>query len=378
MGTVYPQTHHADYVRLEHTPFTRDRLGQLACVVVGAGALGNEVARVLGLLGTGSVHVVDPDRVETSNLPRSIFFCQGNSIGHNKARALVDAAGEMFPDTRWTATGSEIADVGFGSLADADLLFSCVDSDLARLEIAYISTKLALPVIDGGLGRQNYSHGRVTYFPGNPGQACYGCMLSPSKRGHLLELWQATVRPCAADAAAGTDLVSTPTMAGVVGCIQVEWGLRNFFQDDCLTARSLEVQLHPSRRIEEFTVPVSVDCPFHGFEESLQPLPQADCTFQELLNRSHSDSLLLDWPVCVEAKCQDCGTKWPPMLRLAALRRRGRCPECGSPEILELQTIRAIARDSSWAWQTPSALQLPADHWYSVRPPVISLPTSPA
>jgi len=370
MSRVYPESFHPDYSRLESTPFTRKRLENLACVVIGAGALGNEIARVLGLLGAGSVHVVDPDIVEATNLPRSVFFCARNSIGQNKACALVEAARAMFPGTDWQATGREIADVGFGSLARAGLLFSCVDSDLARLEIAYASTKLGLPVADGGLGRQNYSHGRVTYFPARPDQACYGCMLSPSRRRELLELWQSTVRPCQAGDGAADDLVSTPTMAGIVACIQVEFGLRQFFQHEpAASARSIEIQIHPARKLEEFLIPVSAECPFHGFEESLRPLPHAGCTFEQLLNSAHSDALILDWPVCVDARCLECGAQWAPMLRLAALRRRGRCTKCGSRAILELQTIRDIARGSSWLSHTPAALQLPPDHLYSMRPP---------
>ncbi len=231
MSLVYSETFPADYSRLEQTPFTRSRLRQLSCVVVGAGALGNEVARVLGLLGSLRVTVVDPDVVEASNLPRSIFFCGRETAGQNKAAALVAAAGRMFPETQWTAIGTEIADVGFQKLADANLLFSCVDSDLARLEMAYISARLRVPMVDGGLGRQNYSHGRVTYFPATANQACYGCMLSPTKRRELLELWQSTLRPCAPESDAGdSELVSTPTMAGIIGCIQVEFGLRSFYE----------------------------------------------------------------------------------------------------------------------------------------------------
>jgi adenylyltransferase/sulfurtransferase len=369
---VYPETYAADYSRLEGTPFTRSRLRKLQCVVVGAGALGNEVARVLGLLGTGRVTVVDPDVVEATNLPRSIFFHGGKNIGQNKASALAMAAAAVFAETEWRAIDREIADVGFQRLADARLLFSCVDSDLARLEIAYISTRLRVPVVDGGLGRQNYSHGRVTYFPGLPDQACYGCMLSARKRRELLELWQATLRPCNPDdEAADTDLVSTPTMAGIIGCIQAEVGLRSLFQAaDGVpsSSRSMEIQIHPARRMEDFAVPVSADCPFHRADQVLTALPRADATFEELLDGSGGDAVVLDWPICVEAKCMDCGKEWSPVLRLAALRRRGSCPACGSRSFLELKTLHAIGRDSAWLRQTPSGLQLPADHLYSVRP----------
>lgn len=368
---MYPETFLADYSRLEQTPFNRTRLRQFHAMVIGGGALGNEVARVLGLLGAGRVTLVDPDTVEPSNLPRSVFFCGRNAVGQNKAYALAEAAVALFPDTEWTAIGNEIADVGFQKLVNAGLLFSCVDSDLARLELAYIAGKLRVPMVDGGLGRQNYSHGRVTYFPGTTDQACYACMLSPRKRRELLEWWQATLRPCGPGIAVEeADLVSTPTMASIIGSIQVEFGLRNLFEAQHgvpTPARSLEVDIYPSRQMTDFRIPVSLECPFHDSEESLHALPREDSTFEELLDSTSSDALTLDWPICTEAKCLACGKGWSPRLRLAALRRNGRCPSCQSRQILEQEIIRSIRRGSTWLQQTPAALQLPAEHLYSVQ-----------
>jgi hypothetical protein len=372
MPHVFPSTSAADYSRLEQTLFTRTRLRRLTLVVVGAGALGNEVARILGLLAPARVVVVDPDVVEPSNLPRSSFFWSGQAIGRNKASALIEAAGALFPDTEWTGIGSEIADVGFRRITDADLLFSCVDSDLSRLEIAYVSTKLRIPSVDGGLGRQNYSRGRVTYFPATADRACYGCMLSPRTRRELLELWHANVRPCAPVTGFGeNDLVSTPTMAAVVGALQVEFGLRNFFQnreDHAVKSNTLDVSFHPDLRMSGFTTSASIDCPFHDPRQHiLRPLPRSDCTMGDFLQSTAAEFVLLDWPVCTEAKCLGCERKWSPMLRLAALRRRGCCPACGSKRILELQTIRAIGSGSAWIGLTPSALGLPEDHLYTVQ-----------
>jgi molybdopterin-synthase adenylyltransferase len=366
---VYPQTFAADYSRLEQTPFRHDRMRKVTCVVIGAGALGNEVARILGLLGASKVIVVDPDVVESTNLPRSIFFAGGTTMGQNKAHALTETAGGMFPDTQWTAIPTEIADVGFQRLTDASLLFSCVDSDLARLEIAYISRRLRIDVADGGLSTQNYSHGRVTYFSGAAEHACYGCMLTPRKRRELLELWQARLRPCFPEN--GDEELqsgSTPTMAGIVGSLQVELGFRTLFaaNDGISTkSRSYEIHIHPARKMEEFLVPVSVDCPFHH-DEPLIPLPIESSTFEDLIGMVNGEAVILDWPICVEARCADCGKQWQPMLRLAALRRKARCAGCGSGRVLELQTIRTIDRTSPWLHQTPSALQLPPDHLYNV------------
>jgi molybdopterin/thiamine biosynthesis adenylyltransferase len=367
---VYPETFAADYSRLEDTPFRREYMSKVSAVVVGAGALGNEVARILGLLGTSTVVVIDQDMVEVSNLPRSVFF-SGQEVGQNKAWALAQIARRRFPDTEWAAIGTEIADVGFCRLADANLLFACVDSDLARLEIAYISTQLHIPVSDGGLRTRNHSHGRVTYFSGTSEHACYGCMLMPKKRRELLTLCEATIRPCCSRTAEEELMVgSTPTMASIVAGIQVETGIRYFLNARDGTARSsrsFEIQIYPSYRMDQFTIPVSVDCPFHCVQRSRHPLPRPEATWEELLEHTRGEAVILDWPMCVEARCSACAKEWMPMLRLGVFRRRASCPACGASDVLEMQTIRTIARDSPWLRRTASELQLPADHLYCVQ-----------
>src|SRR5438876_12352743 len=63
------------YGRLRLIPWWRqDRLAAAKVLVVGAGALGNEVLKNLALLGVGTVYVIDLDDVEPPNLPRSVLF----------------------------------------------------------------------------------------------------------------------------------------------------------------------------------------------------------------------------------------------------------------------------------------------------------------
>lgn len=54
--------------------FRRDRVQSAEVMVVGCGALGNEVLKNLALFGFEHIIVVDYDRVELSNLTRSILF----------------------------------------------------------------------------------------------------------------------------------------------------------------------------------------------------------------------------------------------------------------------------------------------------------------
>src|ERR1035438_28268 len=129
-----PPSQLSDYSRLEQTLFAPVSVRSLHALVVGAGALGNEVVKDLGLLGVGAITIVDPDFVEPSNLTRSIFLRHA-APGAGKAVSLAASAAALFPDTRCNALAAEIADVGFGLVSEAHLLFGCVDSDLARLQL---------------------------------------------------------------------------------------------------------------------------------------------------------------------------------------------------------------------------------------------------
>jgi ThiF family len=72
------------------------RLSAARVVVIGAGALGNEVIKNLALLGVGRLVVVDLDAVETSNLSRAVLF-RAADAGQPKAGAAVGAARALYP-----------------------------------------------------------------------------------------------------------------------------------------------------------------------------------------------------------------------------------------------------------------------------------------
>ena len=73
------------------------RIANAKIMVVGAGALGNEVLKNLALLGLGEIHIVDFDSVQTSNLSRSVLFREKHT-GKSKAAVAAEMAGELNPD----------------------------------------------------------------------------------------------------------------------------------------------------------------------------------------------------------------------------------------------------------------------------------------
>ena len=76
------------YSRLEIIPWWEQNILKNAKVlVIGCGALGNEIVKNLAMVGIGNIFVVDMDSIEISNLTRSILF-RKEDLGKSKARTI--------------------------------------------------------------------------------------------------------------------------------------------------------------------------------------------------------------------------------------------------------------------------------------------------
>lgn len=85
----------------------QSRIRDMSVAIAGAGAIGNELAKNLAMLGIGRQVIIDYDRVEESNLNRAIFFRE-EDIGRNKAEVLAERLNEIYPP-RGYARGSNWA-----------------------------------------------------------------------------------------------------------------------------------------------------------------------------------------------------------------------------------------------------------------------------
>lgn len=72
----------------------QERLKASRVLVVGAGGLGCPAALYLAAAGVGTIGIIDPDRVELSNLQRQVLYRESD-IGLNKAEVAATRLGEL-------------------------------------------------------------------------------------------------------------------------------------------------------------------------------------------------------------------------------------------------------------------------------------------
>lgn len=194
----------------------QQRLRQARVVVIGAGALGNEIVKNCALLGIGELVIVDFDAVETSNLSRSVLFRESDA-GTNKAAAAKRGALEIHPDTRVTALSANVVhEIGVGLFRWATLIIGGVDNREARLTVNRHAYAVGTPWIDGAI--EKLSGVARVFLP--PEGACYECSMS-ALDWRLLE----QRRSCSLlnrELVAAGKVPTTPTTASVVAGIQCQ------------------------------------------------------------------------------------------------------------------------------------------------------------
>jgi molybdopterin/thiamine biosynthesis adenylyltransferase len=156
----------------------QDRLKSAKVLVIGAGALGNELLKNLALLGVGNVVVADMDRIENSNLSRSVLY-RARDNGELKATAAARAAREIYPDLNVQPfNGNVVYDLGLGVIRWADIVLGGLDNREARLAINRACWRLNKPWIDGAI-EAIQGTARV-FVPDGPAQEspCYECTMS--------------------------------------------------------------------------------------------------------------------------------------------------------------------------------------------------------
>ena len=209
------------YGRLRLIPWWRqERLAEARVLVVGAGALGNEVLKNLALIGVGTVIVIDLDAVEPSNLSRSVLFRLQDG-GRPKAEVAAERAGEINPEVTFhPIRGDVITDLGLGLFADVDVVIGCLDNREARLWVNRQCWKVGTPWVDSGI--QEIQGVVKVFVP--PDSACYECAMTA--RDYQLLNVRYSCPLLRRDQILEGKVPTAPTIASMMAALEVQEALK--------------------------------------------------------------------------------------------------------------------------------------------------------
>ena len=157
----------------------QERLAQASVVVVGAGGLGCAVLAALAGAGVGTIHVVDHDRVEASNLHRQPLFTFAD-VGHPKAAAAAARLAAFNPSIRVIAHDCRFEAAEPESLvAGADVLVDCSDNFAAKFQVNDVAMRAAKPAVIASVYQYE---GQLQVVRADDGGSCLRCQWPEATR----------------------------------------------------------------------------------------------------------------------------------------------------------------------------------------------------
>lgn len=283
--------------------FKQDVVSTAHVMVVGCGALGNEVLKNLVLMGVRHLVVVDFDVVEADNLTRSVFFAIDDAkAGRKKALVIAERLQKMNPATEVQVICGDIAyDVGLGLIRRMDVVIGCVDNRWARYCINRLCMQVGVPWVDGGI---DGLEGTARVFM--PGKNCYACNLGPEGLRDLRYRMPCAgvVRRSMAAGKASTNSI----IASVIGAVQVQEAFKLLYPEELAAGRLTSLVgsmfCYEGEHLTTKTVRFSGyddDCPVHEQWNPIEATPMnVHTTVSDMLawlrgqTNSEAVSILLD------------------------------------------------------------------------------------
>ena len=335
----------------------QDRLRSASILVVGAGALGNEVMKNLALLGLGTIYLIDFDTIEPSNLSRSVLFREQDG-GRSKALVAAERSRELNPGvTVIPIHGDVIADIGLGLFADVDLVIGCLDNREARLWVNRQCWKTSTPWIDAGI--QEIQGVVKVFVP--PDSACYECAMT--ERDYQLLNRRYSCPLLSRDEISSGKVPTAPTIASMMAALQVQEALK-LLHGMPVAAGSAHVYNGVANQFYTTKLPFRSDCLSHETYPSPVELSvghkQTAAEFFEAV-RPHLPGrlhLILDRELVVAIECARCDWRSEVMRpRVKVRSAEANCPNCREPARPVFES--GIDHDSPLAAQPLSRLGIP-------------------
>lgn len=352
------------YSRFRLIPWwDQERLSDANIMVVGAGALGNEILKNLSLLGIGTVIVIDMDKIENSNLTRSVLF-RASDVGRYKAEVAAERAMELNPDVKVIPiVGNIIDDIGLGLFKRMNVVLGGLDNREARLAINQSCYKVNVPWIDGAIEVLN-GFARV-FIP--PDGACYECTMTEmdwkliNKRKSCAMLSHSQMQE--------GKIPTTPTSSSIIAGIQVQEMLKILHMDRNLPFLNgkgfvFNGGTHDSYIVEYQRKP---DCMSHDTYENIVSMHWSydKTTLADAVDFIKNDLgenavLYFDRDIVTDAQCI-CGFKKDLFMPVHKVKNADvLCEKC--ERLMSFNSTHSITGNEPFLFRTFSELGLPKLH----------------
>ncbi|MDY7227952.1 HesA/MoeB/ThiF family protein [Hyalangium rubrum] len=177
------------------------RLYEARVLVVGAGGLGCPASLALAHAGVGHVTMVDPDRVDVTNLHRQLWH-RTSDVGRLKAESAAEGLARAFPDLSTEGLAERVDASNAEALFRAhDIVIDATDGTATKFFLSDVAVLTGVPLVYGGVLRMQGQAMRV-----DPDGPCLRC------------LYEAPPPPDSVPTCAQAGVLGS--MAGVVGAFQ--------------------------------------------------------------------------------------------------------------------------------------------------------------
>ena len=361
-----PGTVRGRYDSLKLIPWwQQEKVANAKVMVVGAGALGNEILKNLALVGIGHILIIDFDVVEAANLTRSVLF-RAEDIGKLKAEVAAQRLKELNPDVKVACICGDItSDVGLGVFRSMDVVLVGVDNFGARIFVNRACFKVGTPWINGGI--QELVGEFHVYIPGEG--ACYECNL-PAEAYKEMKRRLSCLLPI--EEVEQGRVPTTPTIASIIGGLQVQEALK-FIHGHEITGGSGLIFNGLTNEYLPANFPLNERCLNHNPFKSVIAIKRgaADSTFGELLRMAEERlgsgaAIQLDFDLVFRATCI-CGYTKQILKRLDKLSSDElRCPKC--KKLMQPHITSTVSNATPWFLnKTLSQGQIPPFHIITAR-----------
>jgi molybdopterin/thiamine biosynthesis adenylyltransferase len=309
----------------------QEKIRAARVLVIGAGALGNEILKNLALLGFTNIVVVDLDAIDASNLSRSILY-RAEDIGRPKAEAAAKAVRNILPEAMvQPIRGDVVHGLGLGLFHWADVVLAGLDNREARLWINRACWKMNKPWIDGAI--EGINGVARAFLPGRP--PCYECTLGETDWAILNKRMSCNL--LALEATSEGKVATTPTISSIVAGLEVQEAVKLLHGLPVLAGQGFifEGLNHTSYKVEYTENDACMS--HHTLEEvALLKETSRELTLDQLLERARHDlgvndaTLGFSRDVIYKLACAGCGAEEEVFAAVGTVEyARGKCPKCG-------------------------------------------------